>query len=196
MRDEAGDLSTAGGVDPTFKHFGLTYQEEIHGGVWANEIYEVTSSTLTFGGAGMTTTQWIKQATKRTLDDLDRMDDPTFPSSYDPAKAERVCRFIETLPHVSRKWAVQKNNTFKLERWQVWMVCSLFGFVNKETRFRRFSEAYICVARKNGKSFLMSALSLYVLCCDGEAGAQFFSILREWLTGSRRSANSSRSKAT
>jgi len=41
--------------------------------------------------------------------------------------------------------------------------------------FRRFRTAFIEVPRKNGKTMLASAIALYLLIADGEAGAQVFS---------------------
>lgn len=117
----------------------------------------------------------IHLAVKRHLDDLDRIDtDPSFPYTYDIAKAERVCRFASRLPHVAGRWAAQKKNRFVIQSWQAWIFTSLFGWVHKETGYRRYREALISVARKNGKSFVASTICLYCLLCDNEPGAQVF----------------------
>ena len=63
----------------------------------------------------------------------------------------------------------------KLEPWQVFITCCIFGWVNKETRFRRFAEAYIKVARKNAKTTWAAAVGLYMLVADNEAGPEVFS---------------------
>ena len=47
----------------------------------------------------------------------------------------------------------------------------LFGWYNKDGT-RRFRNASIWISKKNGKSFLVSALSAYMLLADGEAGTQ------------------------
>nr|WGD65942.1 terminase large subunit [Bacillus subtilis] len=39
----------------------------------------------------------------------------------------------------------------------------LYAWRNKETGFRRFTKAYISMARKGGKSVLVAGLSLYEL---------------------------------
>jgi len=75
---------------------------------------------------------------------------------------------------VAGKWAVRKNNRFKLEPWQAFFLTCLFGWVYKDTGYRRFHEALLCVPRKNGKSFIASVIGLYMLLCDNEPGAQIF----------------------
>ena len=55
------DQSTPGGPDPLFDHFGVFWQQEIHGGVWAQQVQAdppLTSTPITIAGAGMTTNQW------------------------------------------------------------------------------------------------------------------------------------------
>ena len=116
----------------------------------------------------------VKQAVKRHLDDLDKIADPSYPYTYDVEKAEKVCRFAQKLPHIKGKWAVGKNNRFKVEGWQAFFLTSVFGWVEKETGYRRFREALLLLPRKNGKSFLASVCCLYCLCCDGEPGADIF----------------------
>lgn len=56
----AFDQSTAGGPDPIFDHLSVTWQNEIHGGVWAQQVQAVTATTITIGGppSGMTANQW------------------------------------------------------------------------------------------------------------------------------------------
>ena len=54
------------------------------------------------------------------------------------------------------------------------VIAPLFGWYNKDGT-RRFRNASIWISKKNGKSFLVSALSAYMLLADGEAGAQCFS---------------------
>jgi len=113
-------------------------------------------------------------ACRRHLNDLKRVGDPEFGYRFDPAKAERCCRFIERLPHVKGKWASRKE-TIKLTAWQVFIVCCLFGWVNASTECYRFREAYIKVARKNAKSTLSAGIGLYKFSADGEFGAEVYS---------------------
>ena len=52
----------------------------------------------------------------------------------------------------------------------------MFGFIHKETGVRRFKETFFLVARKNGKSTLLSAILLYMLVADNEGGAECYSV--------------------
>lgn len=118
--------------------------------------------------------KWVKLACQRHLDDLKRSRTAKFAYKYEPARAERACGFIEKLPHVKGKWADQREN-LKLSPWQVFVVCSLFGWVHKRTGKYRFRIAYIEVPRKNAKSTLAAAIGLYKFCADSEYGAEVYS---------------------
>jgi phage terminase large subunit-like protein len=111
---------------------------------------------------------WIRLAAARHIENLER---PDFPYVFDAAAADRAGDFCSLLPHTKGRWAARREK-LKLEPWQCFIVCSLFGWLNKDDGFRRFREAYICVPRKNGKSPLAAAIGLYMLACDGEAGAE------------------------
>jgi phage terminase large subunit-like protein len=116
-------------------------------------------------------------AAKRYFSELERAEsseNDDFPYIYDPAKAARPCRFIELLPHTKGKWAAKKE-TLKLEPWQLFFICNVFGWVHRDTGLRRFSQAYLRVARKNGKSAISAGIGLYMLCADNEFGAEVYS---------------------
>jgi phage terminase large subunit-like protein len=118
--------------------------------------------------------KWIKLACQRHLDDLVKSADAEYPYKFDAKKGDRVCIFLEMLPHVKGKWAA-KHQKMVLQPWQKWIVCSLFGWVHKSSGLRRFRIAYICVPRKNGKSFLAAGIGNYMLAADGEHGAEVYS---------------------
>ena len=44
-----------------------------------------------------------------------------------------------------------------LEKWQLDIIAAIFGLLHKETNQRRYSEVFLYVPRKNGKSMLCSA---------------------------------------
>ncbi|MEL7058641.1 MAG: terminase large subunit [Acidobacteriota bacterium] len=90
---------------------------------------------------------------------------------FDLSKVERVLNFCGLVRHFEGKWGRGQGQVFEPSPWQVFVVGSIFGWVD-EAGFRRYRHAFIEVARKNGKSFLLSALGLYLLCADGEPGAQ------------------------
>jgi phage terminase large subunit-like protein len=108
--------------------------------------------------------RYIKLAVQRFRRDLLRED-----LEYREDEAQRVINFIEILEHSTGKFAGTK---FILEDWQVFIVASIYGFYYKDTNKRKYNTSYIEVARKNGKSFLISALGLYHLMYDGEDSAE------------------------
>lgn len=117
--------------------------------------------------------RWVRLACQRHLDDLKRVRLKSYPFTFDPAKAEKVCRFIELLPHTKGRWA-STGDRIKLEPWQAFKTCALFGWVRKSDGYRRFRKALILEPRKNGKSLWAAAIGLYMLAMDGEHGAEVF----------------------
>jgi len=110
-------------------------------------------------------------ACERFLKDLARTD---WNWRFDEALATRACTFIEHLPHIKGQWARQRLK-ITLEDWQVFIVCNLFGWVDRDTGLRRFITCYLEVARKNAKSTLAAGIALYMLAADGEPGAEVYS---------------------
>ncbi|MBJ3281872.1 terminase large subunit, partial [Salmonella enterica subsp. enterica serovar Corvallis] len=108
---------------------------------------------------------------QRHFDDIKKSLDKNYPYRIDRDLAERACRFVQLLPHSSGELAGQK---LKLEPWQSFAFCSIFGWVTKKDKKRRFREAYIRVARKNGKSFFAAGIGTYMFCADGENSAEVY----------------------
>jgi len=108
------------------------------------------------------------QTCQRFIDDFNR----DFEYSYDVEKAEGICSFVELMPHTKGKWAA-KQLKLKLENWQKFILCNLFGWVNKDG-FRRFRKAYLKIPRKNGKSAFAAAIGHYMLTKDNEFGAEVY----------------------
>jgi phage terminase large subunit-like protein len=116
----------------------------------------------------------VREAGARHLADLERSKDPSFAYAFDAAKADRACRFIELLPHVKGNWAANAEY-IRLEPWQAFIVCAIFGWVHKSTGQRRFTLAYVEVSRKNAKSTLAAGIGSYLFACDQEFGAEIYS---------------------
>lgn len=116
----------------------------------------------------------IRLQAKRFLKELKLQKRRAFPFRFDVDKASRVCRFIERLPHSKGKWARAKE-TIRLEPWQVFALACTFGWLRKADGLRRFRVLFIIVPRKNGKSALSAGIGLYMLCADGEFGAEIYS---------------------
>lgn len=119
--------------------------------------------------------EWHVAACRRHLDDLKRAKkDKRYPWRFDPDKAERVCRFVSMMPLTKGRWAA-KGQLFKLEPWQAFLTVAIFGWLSRETGKRRFTQAFILIPRKNGKSEWAAAIGLYMLIADGEFGAEVYS---------------------
>ena len=113
----------------------------------------------------------VREACQRHLDDLKAQKSRSYPYRFDKEEAERCCDFIQLLPHTKGRWAREKR-LITLEPWQLFIVACIFGWLKKKTGLRRFSEAYIEVERKNGKSVLAAAIANLLFCADGEYGAE------------------------
>lgn len=88
---------------------------------------------------------------------------------FDLEKATRPIEFVEKFcKHSKGQWA---GKPVILDLWQKAIIQSIFGFVD-DKGIRKYREALIIVARKNGKSTLLSAIALYMLFADHEGGAQ------------------------
>lgn len=92
---------------------------------------------------------------------------------FDEGRANRVCAIIECFRHIKGQWA-SRRETIRLEDWQCFVVCSLFGWVDGDG-LRVFRQAYIKIPRKNSKSTLAAAIGLVMAFADDEAGAEVYS---------------------
>ena len=90
---------------------------------------------------------------------------------FDSAAAQRAIDFFQFLKHSKgREFA---GHPFVLEPWQQFIIYVLFGW-KKSNGMRRFNLGYIQVARKNGKTTLLSGVGLYMFFADGEPGAEVY----------------------
>jgi phage terminase large subunit-like protein len=118
--------------------------------------------------------KWVRLACKRHLDDLVKAKTKALDYRFDPAAAERVCEFVELMPHTKGAWA-KRGERLVMSPWQVFLTICIFGWKRKADGFRRFRKALLLVPRKNGKSAWAAAIGLYMLTADGEAGAEVYS---------------------
>jgi len=88
--------------------------------------------------------------------------------NFYPKRADRVISFIGRLKHFT---GGHNQKPFILQDWQKFIIYNLYGFYKKDGT-RLFRNAYIEIARKNGKTALVAALCLYHLIADKENNAQ------------------------
>jgi phage terminase large subunit-like protein len=93
---------------------------------------------------------------------------------FDAEAAQNAVDFFRTiLVHVKGEKA---GDPFVLDPWQEEQIIRpLFGWKRTVDETRRYRTVYIEIPRKNGKSSLGAGLALYLLCADGEAGAEVYS---------------------
>ena len=128
--------------------------------------------------------KWHRLACERHIADLAKSKTSDWPYVWNPSltdvagktyrPAERICNFAQLMPHIKGVWAA-RNQKIQLEDWQVFILASIFGWVDKRTQLRRFRVADLFVPRKNAKSTIASVIGLYMLAADGEFGAEVYS---------------------
>ena len=128
-----------------------------------NEIYAyyqaITDGSITVG-------KWVKLFYQRIINGLENGE-----YFFSAKKAQRAIKFIENFcRHHEGSLAPQ---LIKLELWQKALVSVLFGILD-ETGARQFREAFVVIARKNGKTLLAAAISAYCAYLDGEYGARVY----------------------
>ena len=104
---------------------------------------------------------------------IEEMDDESLSFYFSEARGEHAIEFIETFcRHYEGEHA---GEVVRLELWQKAFVQNIFGWMEKDTHYRRFREYALEVPRKHGKSFLSGCIAAYMLVADGEPGAQVYS---------------------
>lgn len=113
--------------------------------------------------------EYVRLACQRYLSDLETCTDRGF--HFDEAAATRAISLIEKLKHTKGEWAGQY---FKLEPWQKFIIWNLYGWKRADGT-RRFRQAYVEIARKNGKTALSAGIGIEMLFADSEARAEVYS---------------------
>lgn len=119
-----------------------------------------------------------KLAVQRQKRDLASARKRVFPYRFSRARANIVCEFLQEMPHTKGRWAGKKEK-LKLEDWQCFEICCLFGWEHKKKNSegiyeRRYRKAYLKVPRKNGKSMKVAGIGNYMFLADGEYGAEVY----------------------
>ena len=115
----------------------------------------------------------VVNACRRFLDDLERDD-----IEFRPEQPDAACAIMEGLL-VHRKGEALDGTPlmgkpFVLEPWEIFIVYNLLGFWKKGTEERRYKEAFIMVARKNGKTSFIAALALAVSIIQRKSGSTVY----------------------
>ena len=97
-------------------------------------------------------------ACERLLRDIDRIGQPDFPYVWDEDQAENIAEWFALLRHSK---GVLAKQPIILTPWQRFRICQLYGWVHKNTGYRRFKKYFTEVARKNAKSQEEAGIALY-----------------------------------
>lgn len=91
-------------------------------------------------------------------------------SMFSEAHADRAVRFFEMLKHTKGQF---NGKPFVLLPWEKQIIRDVYGTL-KEDGTRQYKYVYIEIPKKNGKTELMAAASLYHLYADGEMYGEIY----------------------
>lgn len=133
---------------------------------WVKEYYRRIES------GDIVTSKRVKAVYSRLVAEMDAPA-ADFPYYFDEETGERPILFIETFCKQSQGTI---GAPLELELFQKAFIQLLFGWLEKETDYRRFRETMFLCGRKNGKSTLLSGIALYMLIADYEGAAEIYSV--------------------
>ena len=113
-----------------------------------------------------------REACRRHLSDLEVQGTEAFPFVWDEKKGNRILEFAETLTIAEGA----KPTPVKLYGFQDFDLGAPFGWVRKDTGFRRFRRKYKSVARQNGKTFENGITGTYVAGFCGYNYGKLFTV--------------------
>lgn len=115
----------------------------------------------------------IVNACKRFQSDMQRDD-----LEFRPREPNAICSIMEGFFVHAKGEDMQGHallgKSLVLQPWQIFVVANLFGFYYAGTDERRYKEAMIEVARKNGKTSFIAALSFAVGVVQRQAGSTIY----------------------
>lgn len=119
---------------------------------------------------GLVVCEKIRATYKKLVDDLSIQDGEFF---YSNLRANHVIEFIENYCHHSK--GKMGGKPVRLELWEKALLAAIFGFIDAEGN-RKYREAVLIVAKKNGKSLIASCVGLYLQCADNEPGPEVYAV--------------------
>ncbi|MBA5264110.1 terminase large subunit [Enterococcus hirae] len=99
----------------------------------------------------------IQMAIDRHKKDIERSKLDDFPYYYEPKYTQNIEKFISMLPDP------KSGKPNKLALFQKFILGMLWGWRRKKDNTKRFRKAYLSLARKQGKSLIVSGIALYCL---------------------------------
>jgi phage terminase large subunit-like protein len=112
----------------------------------------------------------VRQACQRFLNQLE---DKQWAYEFVADYVDHVLKFFSTLKHTK---GADAGKPFVLEPWQIFALCSIYGFRSKKDHTKRMvTDVIIFIPRKAGKSTFTAGVSLYELQF-GESGSEVFTL--------------------
>ena len=115
----------------------------------------------------------VVNACKRFKDDLNRKDIEMRTKQADAAVSIIEGIFVHSKGEALDGTPLQ-GKPLKLEDWQLFIIYNLLGFWYAGTDERKYKEAFIMIARKNGKTTLIAALAFAVSIIQRKSGATVY----------------------
>ena len=112
-----------------------------------------------------------KWACQRFLRDVEREDTDDFPYIFDDNKALRFLKWMTNFKHSKGPLARQNIDPAPI---QIFIFGNLYGWVHRDTGYRRFRTSYWQVARKNAKTQSNACVASYEASAFGEPYAEVY----------------------
>lgn len=98
-------------------------------------------------------------AVNRHIEDLERSKSDDYPYYFSEKQANKAIKFVELLPSTD-------GSKINMLGYQRFIIGSLYGWRVKEDDSRRFSRAFISMARKSGKTYIASGMATLALLTE------------------------------
>lgn len=122
-------------------------------------------------GRGVVACQKHKWACQRFLRDIEREGTDEFPFVFDEDKAMRFFEWMSLFKHTK---GVLRGKSIQPHEIQLFVFGNIYGWVHRDTGFRRFRKAYWQVGRKNAKSQSLACVGTYEEAAMGEMMSEVY----------------------
>lgn len=112
-----------------------------------------------------------KWACQRFFRDVKRQGTEEFPYIFDEKKAIRFLKWMTYFKHSKGVLAGEYIDPHEI---QIFIFGNIYGWVHKDTGYRRFKKAYWQVARKNAKSQSLALVGLYETIANDESASEVY----------------------